>query len=271
MFDNGQRSTARHRATAEDTSAFNGSPHAQPEKVPAAAGRTPIWATALAFTALVLLLLGIWALFGRGPSSAPSGSGPPSASPSKASPTTTPTAPAVARPGLSTVVRLRPDGTLRATERVTFGRPRSTLAVSVPARPGAGAQFGPSVTDLRVRAHGKVHRGEGFLSSGEATNVRLASPARRVVIRYSVRNTVARSTPSVPDRGLALVTPVAVARLAGVPSNVKVVSPHVLSIGCVSPRGVLATCGSRTAHGWQVRAAAGQPAPDVVAQVRLPS
>jgi hypothetical protein len=270
MFDGGQRSTARHRATAEDPSPFSGSPAAQPEKLHAA-GRTPVWATTLAFAGLVLLLLGIWALFGRGPSSAPAGPAAGTAAPTKASPSSTPTGPAVARPGLSTVVRLRPDGTLRATERVTFRRPRSTLVVSVPARPGAGAQFGPSVTNLRVRANGRVHHGEAFLSSGEATSFRLVSSARRFTIRYAVQNTVARSTPSVPERGLALVTPVAVARLAGVPSHVEVVSPHVLSIGCVSPRGVLATCGSRTARGWQVRAAAGQPAPDVIAQVSLPS
>jgi hypothetical protein len=142
--------------------------------------------------------------------------------------------------------------------------------LSVPRRPGAGAQFAPSVTNVRIRAEGNRQHRNDTLSTGEATTFQLSARAKRVVVRYSVDNAVARSRSAAPDRTMALVTPVAVARLAGIRSSVEVASRHVLDIGCVSPRGVLATCGSRTAHGWQVRAHAGRPVPDVIAQVHLP-
>ena len=269
MFGSGQHSTARHRATAEDSARLNGSPTARSEKHHAAPSRTPIWATALVFGVLLLAVFGAWVLFGRDTGSSQPGpaAGTPTGTPTTS---TSPTRSAAAGPGLRTAVRLRPDGSVRTTERITFRRPRSSLVLSIPRRPGAAAQFAPSVTNVGVRANGNGQRRNDTLSTGEATTFQLRSPATRVVVRYSVDNAVARNHAYAPDRTLALVTPVKVAQLAGIRSNVKVVSPHVLNIGCVSPRGVLATCGSRTAHGWQVRARAGRPVPDVIAHVHLP-
>lgn len=265
MFGSGQRSTARHRATA-DPARFDGPTAAGPEALEASPGRTPIWATLTVFALLVAVLLAVWVLFGRG--SSPTG---PTAGTPTGSPSTSPSARAAAGPGISTVVRVRPDGSQRTTERITFQQPRTSLVVLVPARPGAGAQFHPSVTNISIRAHGHVQRRNDTLSTGEATSFQLSSPATRVVVRYSADNAGAAGDASSPGRALALVTPVLVAPPAGVKARVEVISPHVLNIGCVTPRGVLATCGTRIPGGWQVHVRAGRPVPDVIAQVSLKS
>jgi hypothetical protein len=267
MFGSGQRG-ARHRAPVVASTA---PATEQPHKAHAGPTRAPWWATGLAFLAILGLLFAGWKAFGQLGQKPTPGAGAGARPAAASSPAPTTAAASAGTPGARTTVTIGPNGGLHAQMILTFGSKRSRIAFSVPSRPGVGTQFLPLVENIRVTANGKTHALTQSLFSGDAASFRLSSPARLVTVRYLVRDAVSRSAPSAPGRALALATPLVVGHVGRLSASVQVGSRHVLNIGCISRNGTLATCGTQTAKGWKVVAAAGQPTPDVVAQVNLPN
>ena len=238
---------ARHRAEGRPV----GAP-APPGRGHAASAR-PLrtWLVVLATAAVVLAAIGGWWLFAR-PSS-PGGSGAAGAS-----------------FDVRTVVGIGADGRLRATERIAFSSPRSTISVSIPRGAGVLGEFTPQVDRLMVQGVEFRESVPSALSVGDSTVVRLPKPVRDVAVSYSATGVVHRSQPAPAGRALVLVTPLAVADVGAGSWKVQLISPQVTNLGCAGADGELSVCGSRSGGLWSAEGGAGKPVPAVVAQLNLP-
>ena len=245
---------ARHRAEGRPV----GAP-APPGRGHAASAR-PLraWLVVLATAAVVLVAIGGWWLFAR--PSAPGGSG-----------AVTGSGAAGASFDVRTVVGIGADGRLRATERIAFPSPRSTVSVSIPRGSGVIGEFTPQVDRLMVQGVEFRESVSSTLSVGDSTVVRLPKPVRDVLVSYSATGVVHRSQPAPAGRALVLVTPLAVGDVRAGSWKLQLTSPQVTNLGCAGADGELSVCGSRSGGLWSAVGGVGKPVPAVVAQVNLPN
>ena len=162
-------------------------------------------------------------------------------------------------------VTIGDDGNLRSAAFM-FTTNASALHLSVPKRNGLVAGFHPRVGNVRVLAGGRTFELDGSLSPGDTETVPLPAGTSEVRVEYSSTGTFRLSTPSVDDRGLALLTPLSIRESGGKRVRIEVADPRVTNIGCVLGK-VMSTCGATDGAGWTVDSDTGQV--DVLAQLEL--
>lgn len=137
-----------------------------------------------------------------------------------------------------------------------------SLHLSVPSRTGLAARFDPQVTAIRVIAASSVIEVDP-IAPGEIRTVELPAGTSDVRVEFAATDTYSATTSG--DRGLTLLTPLAIEEAAGDDWTVEVADQRVLNVACVAGE-EMTTCANAPDGVWVAEPDEGM---DVVAQVRL--
>jgi len=137
------------------------------------------------------------------------------------------------------------------------------VSMSVPPESAHGLR--PRVAISLIEADGVLVPPQVTLTAGQRAEIQLAVGVTRTRLEYAGTGTYVATTPSVPGRGLVLLTPLQLAD-PGVDVRLDVTDDRILNLACRTAD-LTRACGTRSGSSWTVPdLAAGE---DVVAQVDL--